>query len=139
MGFKVQRRIYRLVFEDPNLAGAIVRAKSIPFGEFLTIGRLASEIQDRGTQHAQELMDRMCITVSGALVDWNLEDEDGTPIPCTADGLLSLDPDLAMTIIRAWMDAMGSVPDPLGGPSSGGGNFPEASIPMETLSVNLPN
>ena len=71
---------------------------------------------------------------AGALVSWNLEDEDGEPIPADLAGVLSNDFDLNLELIGAWLDAASGAATPLGRPSTSGSPSLEASLPMDPLS-----
>ena len=73
------------------------------------------------------------------LVEWNLEEEDGTPIPCTPDGLLAQEYELVIAIINAWVSAVHNVSPSLKERSNDGMRSVVESIPMETLSESLPN
>lgn len=126
MGFNV-RKVYRLVFADPDYDGFEVRAHSVSVDTFLRITQLANDSKDDDPGHLE-----LFALVGAALVSWNAEDDDG-PIPATAEGFRRLDIDLAFTLIRTWMDAIGGVVGPLGTTSSAGAPSEEASIPMETL------
>lgn len=129
MGFRIERTMYTLVFEDPRLAGLTVRAYGTTVGRFLAITRLAKKAEGHEADSAEQLF-RM---FSESLVSWDAETEDGEPIPATATGLASLDMDIALLIIRAWMDAIAGVPAPLDGKSDSGAPFPAESIPMDAL------
>lgn len=133
MGYRPERKIYRLSFEDHP--GLEVRAKSVPLGEFLSISELAGvngrDVTRQDTAKVAELFSGF----AGALVDWNLEDDGGTPVPATLEGLYSQDFDFALEIIVGWMESIAGVPGPLDKPSSSGSPSLEASLPMEPLSV----
>ena len=58
------------------------------------------------------------------LVEWNLEDRDGNPVPATGAGLLTQPISFGTDLIIAWIQA-GSPPAPLSEPSSDG-NTPES-------------
>jgi hypothetical protein len=120
MGY--QRKVYRLVFDDPEMDGLEVRAKSVSLGAM----RKAADSDD-------EFL--MMELFAKALVSWNLED-DGEPVPATLEGLEDQDPEFVTAIITAWTGTISGVPDasPLGGGSDSGRRSLEASIPMETLS-----
>lgn len=71
------------------------------------------------------------------LVSWNLEEDDGTPVPADYHGLMSQDIDFAIELVMAWLDGVLGTPGPLE-PSSNDGMPPAGvSIPMETLSPVL--
>lgn len=132
-GYMPQRKLYRLRFEDRD--GFVVRARSAATGVFMEISTFADDAtSDSGIK--QEQLGRLFDLFSGVLVEWNLLEEDGTPVPATKAGLLSQEFDFVMEIITAWMDAVAGVAAPLEKPSSDGELFPEASIPMEPLSAS---
>ncbi len=59
------------------------------------------------------------------LMDWNLEDKDGVPIPATADGLMSQSTTFGMVILEKWTGALKTGDkkaghSPLGGTSPNG-------------------
>lgn len=136
-GFQAPRKIYRLTFADPDLAGLEVRARSVSTGEFLQISSLAELAGERGVATDISEVSKLFAAFAGAIVSWNLEDEKGDPIAPDVDGLYSQDFDFVLSIIMAWLEAVASVPDPLGRASSGGERFPEESLPMESLSPSL--
>lgn len=77
-------------------------------------------------------------TFADNLVSWNLEDEDGNPVPTTYEGICSLETRFAKKLLNAWRDAMTAVDNPLHSGSTSGGPSRKAaplelSIPMETL------
>lgn len=131
-GFRPGRKTYRLEFEDGHdLAGLVVRATSVGTGEFFELSKLADG--RFGLEEGAELVERF----STHLVSWNLEEDDGTPVPATLEGLRSQEFDHVISIIMQWMDAVAGVSAPLAQPSPGGVPSPVESIPMETLSPNL--
>lgn len=130
-GYRRQRKIYKLTFDKHP--GLVVRATSVSAGDFLAITELTE--QDMTPDVAKELFARF----SSVLLDWNLQDEDGTPVPATPEGLLSEDWDFVMEILDAWMDAVAGVAAPLAQPSSGGSPSLMASIPMDVQSPSPPS
>lgn len=140
-----QRKVYVLRFEQAELQGLEVRARSVPLGTFLELIELAS-VLDASTAELSPT-DAKAITglFSGfaqALVSWNLqEQEDGAEpedVPATYEGLLSQDTDFVLHVVRAWMDAIAGVSGPLEQPSSDGEKSLVASMPMETSSASPP-
>lgn len=127
MGF-VQERVFRLVFDDDAFEGLEVRVRSLSIGQVV-------DIVDPPEATPREKALRGAQRLAEGLVEWNVEYPDGTPVPMTADGILSQDPALISAINQARLDAVIGVPDPLG-PSSNGGatSDQEVQIPMETLS-----
>lgn len=144
MGYK-RGKVYRLVFADPEFEGLEVRAKSVPTGDFLKITELMS-LKDSGgfTADDKDKLTDLFATFADALIDWNVEDDErdeqgnltgrDVPVPPTLEGLLTQDLDMVLEIIKAWMDAVATVPDAVGKGSVSGVSFPEASLPMDPLS-----
>lgn len=127
-GYKREKPLYKLVFEDEQFDGLEIMAKSLPLGEFLELQKLqarAVDDPDAGEQVIRRLSD--------VLVSWNLEDDDGQPVPATFDGLASQDFPFVLAIFQAWQEAVSSVPNRSPGGSNGGGTSPELSLPMEAL------
>ncbi|MGH3381368.1 MAG: hypothetical protein ACRDP6_42215 [Actinoallomurus sp.] len=136
MGYK-RNKIYKLVFADPEFEGLEVRARSVSTGKFLEIVELAKLRDRESTELSAEDMAKvtgMLEVFAGALISWNLEDDDDQPVPATHEGLLSQDLDFVLDLVKAWMDAVVSVPDDVGKGSASGVTFPEASLPMDPLS-----
>ena len=132
MGYQRKRRVYRLDFEgDPVLDGLEVRARSLNLGEFLATSRLAGMAAGGVTPEDVDVFEGLFATFAGALVSWNLEDDEGRPVPATLDGVKAQDVDFVMPIVNAWFKAIAGVASPLGPPSSAGVPSLEASIPME--------
>lgn len=77
--------------------------------------------------------------LAALLVDWNLEDEQGIPVPVTAEGVWSQDAPLIGRILGEAMKASLGVSAPLADSSLSGVPFPEASIPMEASSPSQPS
>jgi hypothetical protein len=76
-----------------------------------------------------------------SLISWNLETEDGTPLPATRESLFGIDNDLAIALANRWVDVLGGKVDdasPLPDSSPSGEPSLVASIPTETLSVLPP-
>jgi hypothetical protein len=141
MGFVPKKKTYRLRFEDSDMEGLDVRAGSLTVGAMLDLSRLADTARDNPDE-----ADRMFGEFARALITWNVEvdaaDDDGVsrqPVPPTLEGIRSLDVDFALAVIKAWLEAVSGVPDPLAGRSNSGQPSPEASIPMEPLSPGPPS
>lgn len=126
MGYKREAPTFKLVFEDDEFDGLVVRARSLPLGAMLAFQGL-QEKAGKDVDAALEVLRRF----ADVLVSWNLEDDQDQPVPCDFDGLCSLDMPFVMKIVEAWMSAVASVPKAQPSGSSGGGTSLEQSIPME--------
>jgi hypothetical protein len=123
-GYKPKFKTYKLFFADPEMDGLEVTARSIPVGPLLELSVTDPE-QDpyKSVRHFAD-----------ALVDWNIEDDDGNPVPANLEGLATLEIDFVLEVVRAWTQALTAVRPPLPeGSPSGGTSAPEVSIPMTPL------
>lgn len=136
MGFKITPKGYRLKFSTPEMDGFEVVARSLNTGKFLEF-QAAQAQQAAGGEKAASATEQMLEMLAASLISWNAEDEEGQPIPTTMDGLKTLDLDFNMEIIRAWMDAINGVPDPLPKTSAAGKPSAEVSIPMDVSFESL--
>lgn len=141
MGFKAPRKVYVLDWpEGHELHGLEVKAASLPLGTFMDEFGGAQGLvgRDPKTLTAAERARGWSVvtTFAGVLRSWNLEDDDDQPIPADLDGLKTQELGFAMSIIEAYMDAVGGVTGPLADSSTSGGNSLEASLPMAPLSAS---
>jgi len=123
--------VYTLAWEDGDYAGLEVKVSSIPVGELAEVLELS---QSADAASALELIARL----AGKLKGWNIQDDDGNPVPATLEGLKSLDLGEMGEIVAKWVAAMTKVSDELGKGSTPGETPPpaEVSLPMEVLSAS---
>lgn len=129
MGYKKPQTRYRLKFADDDMAGLEITSRAPTMGELLEIGPLAEVIDQRkpDLDQLRQVLGQFC----GLLVSWNLEDDDGGPVPMTADALLGFELPFLMTVLNAWAKAVTSVAPPLPQGSGSGPGSPESpQIPM---------
>lgn len=141
MGYKVKRTIYRLVFEG-KYEGLIVSAKAPLLGFLESAMKMSPLVGKNTTQLTAEDLELVTGVFSGFakyLVEWNVEEDDGTPIPATLEGLQGQDIGFVMEIVEAWLNAAGEVAPPLEQPSNSGSPSLVGSLPMEPLSPSLPS
>lgn len=139
-------RIYRLVFEDtdPVLPEVVIRLKSLSIAQFLNVQQLATAADNRGRddtdpdrlKRVAEAVKALADFLLKAILDWNIEEDDGTPVPVNRDEILGLDPEAFMRVVDEWLDAVAGVSDPLSSTSSDGPPLEELSMPMELLSAS---
>lgn len=142
MGCKRKRRRYVLQFSEGDLAGLEVRTKSAGMRQYLAIAKL-SNVDRRArmlTEQSITVIEDLCEAFARTLESWNLEEEDGTPVPATSDSLMDLEPRDLFTIVYAWMDAVTGTSEGAERPASGGSGpladgdaSLEASLPVEPL------
>lgn len=140
-GYRRKAKVYKLNFSDPEMDGLTVMAKSVTTGRLMKLMRLAVRFsEERGgvkrefTEDDLEAIEGLLTGFAKALVEWNLLDDDDQPVPATLEGLQDQEFDFALTIVMAWLNAVGGVSKDLGKDSTSGRSFPEVSIPMELLS-----
>lgn len=131
MGKKVGRRILRLVFEDNELEGLVVRVKAMTVGQYLQM----TEMEGDPSVSLQEYYGQLV----SAIVDWNLEGEDDQPVPVTYEGLCTLEGAQVSRIIKNWVRGSLRIDESLGKDSTSGEPSPVASLPMEAPSGNPSN
>lgn len=109
MGFVVNRKLIRLVFEG-ELEGLEVTVRPSSVLVYDEIAELSSQTftSPPSRENLQALRD-MYRKFAAVLVSWNLEEtgEDGVavPVPATLDGLLSQEPSFVNSVVTAWLDA----------------------------------
>lgn len=140
-GYKREAKVYRLNFTDPEMDGLVVMAKSISTGRLMQLMRLAVRFSEEQGGTSRAFSDEDLAAIDGllagfaqALVEWNLLDDDDQPVPANLEGLQDQEFDFVLTIIMAWLNAVGAVSPDLGKDSNSGPRFPEVSLPTERLS-----
>jgi len=120
------------LLEFPNRAGMKVWARGIDTGTMLQLLRMKSADK---AEYAEQSM----LWLSRKLEHWNIKrrSADGAiyPVPCTHEGLLSLEFGLSSSIVGAWMDIQAgpAADSPLGGSSPAGAPSPAVPMTMEAL------
>jgi hypothetical protein len=127
MGYKVEKKAYRLKFEDRP--GLEVTAASLPLGDFLNVTKLAGGSAAEAAENAADLFSAF----ADSLISWNIEDDNGPVTPDLA-GIKTLDFDFVIEIVMAWVQAMGGVDNPLQKGSSNGETSLESMMPMSPSS-----
>ena len=112
------------MFDDTgtDLDGARVVARGITTGRFF-------ELETAGN-------DATIDAVAESIVEWDLVDEDGAPIPCDREGVLSLEPPESAALIKAWFDAVQGVSAPTVPRSGDGRTAAETSLPMQPIALS---
>lgn len=125
-GYRREPKVYRLVFDEHP--GLVVRTRSASAAMVFEVTTLQNaELTVATIREMFELF-------AGVLVSWNLQSEEGEPVPATVDGLMGEDFDFVMMVIQAWIEAVTGVSAPLDQPSSSGSPSLVGSLPMEPLS-----
>jgi hypothetical protein len=124
-GYRRIPKTYVLKFEEHP--GLEVVTRSVSVEELLKVQRVAVAFgEDSSEANLKELFGWFIKRLTG----WNLEDENGRPIPPTLASLLAEDFDFALKLVMAWVEAV--TPGKAGTPAE---TVPESSIPMSTAST----
>lgn len=132
MGYARKKKVYKLVFEDEQFDGFEVTMRSLSVGELLDF----DDLRLSPATTAQEQRDKVraiAATLAKVIDSWNLETEDGVPVPVSEETILAQDSELVDAVVENWVTALVGVSRPLGPSSPGGETTLEASIPMESL------
>lgn len=127
MGYRRVPTIYTLD-KVRGEEGLIVRLKAIKIGKMRKLMQLTSS-DDTANEGLAQILDLL----QEALVSWNLEDEQGQPVPATPEGVEDQESELILRIVETWMDQMTGVTPELGKDSSSGASFPGRPLTMEAL------
>jgi hypothetical protein len=146
---RYQRPLIKLTWaDDTEFAGLVVRCRRISCHESFELERARSELaaqSDRSTRDAWEPVQRLLVgsliqwegeaAADPVIVEWNLDDHRGRPVPVTLDGIQGQDLALTIEISTQLIRAATGVPAPLPQPSTEDPAV-EADIPMSTVDLN---
>ena len=129
-GFRIPDKIAVITFEGTDYDGAEIRAKlNVNFKYFSEIQAAISEDSTNGLRVAELFGDH-------ALIDWNLEDDDGNPVPANAEGMTMIPVELVNLMVGHWAEAVSDIPDPLEKTSSDISTLAQLSTAMESPSAS---
>lgn len=107
MGFRIPQREANVTFEGTDFDGAEARLRlSAPM-------RLLFEFQNMDPTDPKASEHTIRTFGEKILLGWNLEDEQGVPVPATAEGLLEQPMEFSVALFRAWAEAASGIPAPL--------------------------
>lgn len=130
---RYRRPLLRLRFEDDEYEGLVVRCRRPSIGEIFAL-RTADSIGE-----LEQIINLFIGEYAGGdplIIEWNLDDHHGDPVPVTDAGLRSVDIRLLVEISDQLRQAAAGVSPPLPPPSPDGDTSLEASIPMVPLSAS---
>ena len=129
-GFRIPDKIAVITFEGTDYDGAEIRAKlNVNFKYFSEIQAAISEDSTNGLRVAELFGDH-------ALIDWNLEDDAGNPVPANAEGMTMIPVELVNLMVGHWAEAVSDIPDPLEKISSDISTLAQLSTAMESPSAS---
>lgn len=121
-------RIIDLSFTEGPNEGLNVRIKSIKFGK---VRRMIALMDD--DEKDVEVMDEISTLLADSLVSWDLQEEDGSPVPTTLEAIDDLEFAEVIDLVNKWLDHMTGPSDELGKGSPSGASFPGRPLTMEAL------
>lgn len=135
-GFRLPQRTALMDFAGTDYDGARVRCKlTVLLGTLLEFQSMAD------SQAAETLVQGFQKFGSEILLEWNLESEQGEPIPANAAGMMQIDQDFARELFTRWVQVVSQPPAPLPGTSANGstsvaplGQTVESSLNLGDLS-----
>ncbi len=144
MGYRRPRKTYRLKFgeDSGDLNGLEAVFGELSIDQLLRLVGTASGLAGEADIPAKlEKAEQLFAEMAKGLHSWNLEDDDGTPVPASYEGVAAQGLEFTTAIVTAWIEAMSSVDIPLP-PSSNGGQRSaeeESSLQLASLSKSLPS
>ena len=137
--FRPEKTVYNLKFEG-GLEGLDVKATALPLGDFLEINELAIMVgQETDPEKLVEKTDLLFRRFAEHLIEWNVDDDNDEPVPATFEGVKTQELPFVQEVIRAWMDAIASIPKTQQNDSNGSGTLEVPPLAMEPLSASLPS
>lgn len=127
MGFRKVPTIYTLTFKG-DYEGLVVRMKSTSFGKVRRLLALMGDDVDELESFAG-----IADLLIENLVSWNLEDENGTPVPVNAETFDDQDFAFVIELANQYLGEVTGPSEELGKDSTDGGKFPGRLPTMEAL------
>jgi len=111
MGYKLPKRTALVEFDEGHeYHGLRIELRlDIPMGLAFSFDREDVTVEQRLREFA-----------AATLLGWNLEDDDGNPIPATADAFMQQPFAMGILLFEKWREATTGVPAPLVEPSANG-------------------
>lgn len=131
MGSRRNPTLYKLVFDETtDFPDFEIVLRSLSIKKF-------KELDGQDGESHNEMVERTAHFIAGQMVSWNREDEDGNPLPPTADSLLDEEPKLVFAVVNKWTEAIAGVAAPLDSGSDSGEISPVESLLTEVPSESL--
>jgi hypothetical protein len=118
---------YALDFTGTDYEGLQATVRGLTVGEELELNEM------------EFTPDRVVKALVQRLISWNVEDDQGQPVPTTFEGVCTQDGGMVLAILDALRQANSGVPDPLPQSSPSGEPSPAVPIPMEPRSPSPEN
>jgi hypothetical protein len=100
VGYRPKRDPYKLNFSATEHEGLEVTVRRMPVSVLLDVAA------GMGAPNNADALRHLYATLAFALESWNVEDDEGQPVPADLDGVVSQDPEFMSVIIQAWFARM---------------------------------
>jgi hypothetical protein len=118
--YKIPEATGVLTIEDGPFAGAEIRTRlTLSPGVYFAFKQWA-EVYDHpetGEERLNASRELATLFVDNGLIAWNLTHaygpKRGEPVPATAEGIMFVDLNLIVAVVRTWFTSIGTVPVPL--------------------------
>jgi hypothetical protein len=132
MGYRRNPKTLKLTFDGGEMAGlevSVRRASTATMRHIVTVaeGAQSGTLEER----ARRVLD-LCDAFGALIYEWNLEDEQGNPLPATAEVLAQEDASFTIALAYGWIDAMAERAQQLLA-QSGRDEEVEAALPVSSL------
>lgn len=136
MGFKLPQITYKVDFEGHAVYdGLEVRVKEMPLGQLVDMMGLTG-LKDAKNLDGEDLEQLKSVfsLAEELIVGWNVEDDDGNPVPVSRETVRSLGAGIFMDLFTRIFDQVLSVDDSLKAKLAAGGQLEKEQLPpMEQL------
>jgi hypothetical protein len=120
-GYRIPRRTARIVLEGDYEGAEAVARLDVDMGFFFDVQEM---LNSGDTARVKEAFQKFG---DDALMEWNLEDDDGAALPATGEGMMRIPTFLALAMMKRWSESVGQIPGPLVVPSLNGRASPVES------------
>ena len=97
MGYRPKRTPVKLDFTGTEYEGLEITVRPLPMAVMMDIGSTVGD--PSAVRH-------VAATFGYAMESWNVEDDDGQPVPADVDGLLSQDGRFVAAVIQKWAESL---------------------------------
>ena len=137
-GFRLPKQTARLKFEGDFEGAEVSCTLEVPIRRAFEYGRLAKE-REAGEVDIEGQETLLRDWGDNILIEWNLLDDEGAPIPATGEGMLAVTLRFALALFGAWTASLGVVPAPFAEPSPNGVPLAEPMTMTGQLLESPPN
>jgi hypothetical protein len=113
MGHRRRSTIYKLTFDDTHgeeLAGLEITCRGASHDQLFDIALLGGVDFTNLMATGIESIRRISASFPDRMIDWNHEDEQGRPIPCTKESFFAEDYTFTVPVIEAWVNTIRADP-----------------------------